>query len=156
MIVNFIKKYRLSITLIIGFILLYGGSVYFLFDNYIGKPILEVDILNDASILQLITSILYTAYFFLLWHIGRKKESETLLKLSAIQSAIMFIVPLLCIFFLIFGLETELGGLIFSYILLATMVPFSGFGIKIYVVIAVPNTGLILFILSKKSLKKVQ
>ena len=76
MIVEFIKKYRLPISLIAGFIALYGLSVYFLFENYIGKPILEVNILTDASLWQFITSLLYTAFFFLLWHTGKKKGNE--------------------------------------------------------------------------------
>lgn len=155
MIIEFIKKNKLSLSLLAGFILLYGGSVYFLMENYIGKPVIEVNVLNDASIWQFITSVLYTAFFFLLFYIGKKKGNEFLLKLSAIQSAIMFILPLLCVFFLVFGLETEIGGLIFSYILLVTMVPFSGFGISIYAVLLIPIIGIILFILSKKELKKL-
>ena len=155
MIVEFIKKYRLSISLIAGFIALYGLSVYFLFENYIGKPILEVNILTDASFLQFITSLLYTAFFFLLWHIGKKKGNELMLKLASIQSAIMFILPIVCIFFLIFGFDTELGKLIFSYILLITMIPFTGFGINVYAVFIIPVIGIVLFILSRKELKKL-
>ena len=155
MIVEFIKKYRLSISLIAGFIALYGLSVYFLFENYIGKPILEVNILTDASFLQFITSLLYTAFFFLLWHTGKKKGNELMLKLASIQSAIMFILPIVCIFFLIFGFDTELGKLIFSYILLITMIPFTGFGINVYAVFIIPVIGIVLFILSRKELKKL-
>ena len=155
MIIEFIKKYKLYLLLVLSFILLYGGSVYFLLKNYIGKPILEVNILSDASIWQFITSLLYTAYFFFLWYSGKKKGNELLLKLSAFQSAIMFILPVLCIFFLIFGIETELVRLVFSYILLVTMVPFSGFGISLYAIFIVPVSGIVLFILSKKELKKL-
>ncbi len=155
MIVEFIKKYRLTISLIAGFIALYGLSVYFLFENYIGKPILEVNILTDASLWQFITSLLYTAFFFLLWHTGKKKGNELMLKLASIQSAIMFILPIVCIFFLIFGFDTELGKLIFSYILLITMIPFTGFGINVYAVFIIPVIGIVLFILSRKELKKL-
>lgn len=155
MIVEFIKKYRLPISLISGFIALYGLSVYFLFENYIGKPILEVNILTDASLWQFITTLLYTAFFFLLWHTGKKKGNELMLKLASIQSAIMFILPIVCIFFLIFGFDTELGKLIFSYVLLVTMIPFTGFGINVYAVFIIPVIGIVLFILSRKELKKL-
>ena len=156
MIVEFIKKYRLPLLLMAGFMALYGLSVYFLFENYIGKPILEVNILTDASLWQFITSLLYTAFFFLLWSLGKKKGNELMLKLVSIQSAIMFILPIICIFFLIFGFDTELGGLIFSYIMLVTMLPFTGFGISIYGIFAIPLIGIILFLLSRRELKKLR
>ena len=59
------------------------------------------------------------------------------------------------IFFLIFGFDTELGKLIFSYILLITMIPFTGFGINVYAVFIIPVIGIVLFILSRKELKKL-
>ena len=155
MILEFIKKQKLNISLTAGFILLYAASVYFLLENYIGKVVLEINILEDASVLQSITSLLYVALFFLLFYLGKKYGKEIYLKFSLIQSAIMFLIPLICFFFLIFGFETELGALILSYIVMVTMVPFAGFGISLYVALLIPVLGIVLFILSKKELKKL-
>ncbi|MDO5479574.1 MAG: hypothetical protein Q4G23_10480 [Clostridia bacterium] len=155
MILNFIKKYKLNLSLIAGFIVLYVLSVYFLFDAYLGKVVLEINIFSDATIFQTVTSLLYVIYFFILFYFGKKYEKEIYLKLCLYQAAIMFIIPLVCVSFLIFGFETELGALIFSYIMLITMVPFTGFGIHLYVTLLIPVLGIILFILAKKELKKL-
>ena len=155
MILEFIKKHKLNISLISGFIVLYALSVYFLFDTYLGKPVLDIDIFSDASIPQIITSLLYTVYFFLLFNFGKKLAKEIYIKLCLYQAAIMFLIPLICIFFLVFGFETELGALIFSYIMLVTMVPFTGFGIHLFVTFLIPLLGLILFFISRKELKKL-
>lgn len=155
MILNFIKKYKLNLSLIAGFIVLYVLSVYFLFDAYLGKVVLEINIFSDATIFQTVTSLLYVIFFFILFYFGKKYEKEIYLKLCLYQAAIMFIIPLVCVSFLIFGFETELGALIFSYIMLITMVPFTGFGIHLYVTLLIPVLGIILFILAKKELKKL-
>ncbi len=155
MIPEFLKKYKLNLSLITGFIILYALSVYFLFDAYIGRPVLEIDIFSDATIFQTAVSILYVIFFFLLFHLGKRYEKEIYLKLCLYQAAVMFIIPIVCVSFLVFGFETELGALIFSYIVLITMVPFTGFGIHLYVMLLIPLLGIILFILAKKELKKI-
>lgn len=156
MIIEFIKKQKLNISLIAGFILLYAASVYFLLENYIGKVVLEINILEDASVFQSITSLLYVSLFCLLFFLGKKYKKEIYLKFSLIQSAIMFSIPLICIFFLVFGFETELGATILSYIVMVTMLPFAGFGINLYVALLIPVSGIVLFILSKKELNKLK